>query len=251
MLSRIFFACVFLGLFCACSSLSCRWMDHKFRQYSENALNVLDMMANNGTNSTEDGEQTHEAFPYHLYSQASKASAEGKLSFTVHILREVSALFEEDHSSSSWQEITVEHFLNVVNKQADELHSCAYHHVSQDAEVNTEPFPHHLYNQASRASAEGKLAFTVHILREVSALFEEDHSSSSWQEITVDHFLNVVNKQADELQLCSLKEFLPGLPGIHFPTKSDQQKKSIPQHPTVGCIVVFSHEQQSSTYGLW
>ncbi|XP_035997592.1 interferon a3-like [Fundulus heteroclitus] len=124
MLSRIFFACVFLGLFCACSPLSCRWMDHKFRQYSENALNLLDVMANNGTNSTEDGEQTHEAFPYHLYSQASKASAEGKLSFTVHILREVSALFEEDYSSSSWQEITVEHFLNVVNKQADELHSC-------------------------------------------------------------------------------------------------------------------------------
>uniref|UniRef100_A0A3Q2T643 Interferon a3-like n=1 Tax=Fundulus heteroclitus TaxID=8078 RepID=A0A3Q2T643_FUNHE len=122
MLSRIFFACALLALFCACSPLSWWWMDHKFRQYSENSLNLLDMMA--------------------------------------------------------------------------------YHHVSQDAEVNTEPFPHHLYNQASRASAEVKLAFTVQILREVSALFEEDDSSSSWQEITVDHFLNIVNKQADELQLC-------------------------------------------------
>ncbi|KAM4715174.1 interferon a3-like [Anableps anableps] len=122
MLGRIFFTCVFLGLFCACSSLSCRWMDHKFRQYSGNSFNLLDMMANNSTNSTE--EQNTVAFPHNLYSQASKASAEGKLSFAVQILKEVSALFEEDQSSTSWQEVTVENFLNVVNKQADELHSC-------------------------------------------------------------------------------------------------------------------------------
>ncbi|MED6237606.1 hypothetical protein ATANTOWER_029137 [Ataeniobius toweri] len=99
-------------------------MDHKFRQYSENSLDLLDMMANNSTNSTEDEEQNTVAFPHHLYTQVSKATAEGKLAFTVQILKEVCALFEEDDSSSSWQEITVEHFLNVVNKQADELHSC-------------------------------------------------------------------------------------------------------------------------------
>ncbi|XP_047233739.1 interferon a3-like [Girardinichthys multiradiatus] len=128
MLSRIFFACVFVGLYCACSPLNCRWMDHKFRQYSKNALDLLDMMANNSTNSTEDEEQHTVAFPHHLYTQVSKATAEGKLAFTVQILKEVCALFEEDDSSSSWQEITVEHFLNVVNKQADELHSCIKGH---------------------------------------------------------------------------------------------------------------------------
>ncbi|XP_047232400.1 interferon a3-like [Girardinichthys multiradiatus] len=129
MLSRIFFACVFLCLCCACSPLSCRWMDHKFRQYSENSLNLLDMMA--------------------------------------------------------------------------------YHYVNQDAGVNSVPFPHQLYNQAYRASAEGRFAFTIQILKEVCALFEEDDSSSSWQEITVEHFLNVVNKQADELQLCVGNENRP------------------------------------------
>ncbi|KAK5602628.1 hypothetical protein CRENBAI_006601 [Crenichthys baileyi] len=103
MLTRIFFACVFLGLFCACSPLNCKWMDHKFRQYSENSLDLLDMMANNSTNSTEDEEQNTVAFPHHLYTQVSKAPAEGKLAFTVQILKEVCALFEEDDSSSSWQ----------------------------------------------------------------------------------------------------------------------------------------------------
>ncbi|KAM4715173.1 interferon a3-like [Anableps anableps] len=128
MLGRIVFACMFLGLFCACSSLSCRWMDHKFRQYSGNSFKLLDMMVNNSTNSTDDEVQNTVAFPHNLYSQASKASAEGKLSFTVHILKEVSALFEEDQSSSSWQEVTVENFINIVNKQADELHSCIKGH---------------------------------------------------------------------------------------------------------------------------
>lgn len=55
---------------------------------------------------------------------------------------------------------------------------------------------------SSLFQAEAKLAFTVQVLKEVSALFEEDDSSSSWQEVTMEHFLNVVNKQADELQLC-------------------------------------------------
>ncbi|XP_054898615.1 interferon a3-like [Poeciliopsis prolifica] len=123
MLSRIFFACIFLCLFCACSTLSCRWMEHKFRQYSTNSLTLLDMMAYNYVN--QDSEMNIAPFPYPLYHQASGASAEGKLAFTVQVLKEVSALFEEDDSSSSWQEVTMEHFLNVVNKQADELQLCA------------------------------------------------------------------------------------------------------------------------------
>uniref|UniRef100_A0A3Q2QJV8 Interferon a3-like n=1 Tax=Fundulus heteroclitus TaxID=8078 RepID=A0A3Q2QJV8_FUNHE len=123
MLSRIFFACALLALFCACSPLSWWWMDHKFRQYSENSLNLLDMMVRERLLNM-DAEVNTEPFPHHLYNQASRASAEVKLAFTVQILREVSALFEEDDSSSSWQEITVDHFLNIVNKQADELQLC-------------------------------------------------------------------------------------------------------------------------------
>uniref|UniRef100_A0A4W6GAY1 Uncharacterized protein n=1 Tax=Lates calcarifer TaxID=8187 RepID=A0A4W6GAY1_LATCA len=82
------------------SSLSCRWMDHKFRQYSENSLDLLDTMVNNSTNSTEDAEvEDTVAFPNDLYSQASKASAEDKLGFTVQVLEEMAVLFEEDHSA--------------------------------------------------------------------------------------------------------------------------------------------------------
>ncbi|KAF7203994.1 interferon a3-like [Nothobranchius furzeri] len=123
MLSRVLFACVCLGLYSACSSLSCRWMDQKFSQFSGTSLDLLDMMANNSTNSTEAEENTV-GFPHYLYHQASKASAEDKVAFMVQILEEVLSLFEEDHSSSSWEETTEENFLSVINQQAEELHSC-------------------------------------------------------------------------------------------------------------------------------
>ena len=101
--------CLSLSVNSAASSLSCRWItDEKFRQHSENYLQLLDTMvslcllslddvhwmtllycvfpsthdvcvcvcvlqANNSTNSTEDDEVKN-TFPEHLYSQASKAS---------------------------------------------------------------------------------------------------------------------------------------------------------------------------------
>ncbi|CAI5658287.1 unnamed protein product [Oreochromis niloticus] len=123
---RIFFACLFLGLFTAGSSLSCRWMDHKFRQHNEETLNLLDTMAYNSTNITE--VEVTVVFPNHLYRQVSKASDEDKLAFTVQVLEEVAALFEEDHSSASWEDSTVRNLLNIFNKQAEELHSCIGSH---------------------------------------------------------------------------------------------------------------------------
>ncbi|XP_038592064.1 interferon a3-like [Micropterus salmoides] len=129
MLNRIFSVCLLLSLYSAASSLSCRWMDHKFSQHSEKSLELLDRMENNSTNTTGDAEvKSTAAFPYDLYSQASKASAEEKLGFTVQILEEAAALFEEDHSSASWEERTLEDFLNVVTQQADGLRSCIGSH---------------------------------------------------------------------------------------------------------------------------
>ncbi|XP_036937178.1 interferon a3-like [Acanthopagrus latus] len=128
MLSRILLVCLSLSVNSAASSLSCRWItDEKFRQHSENYLQLLDTMANNSTNSTEDDEVKN-TFPEHLYSQASKASAEDKLAFTAQVLNETSVLFEEDHSSASWEENTVENFVIVVTQQADELRSCIGSH---------------------------------------------------------------------------------------------------------------------------
>ena len=50
--------------------------------------------------------------------------AADKLSFTVQVLQEMAALFEEDYSSASWEENTVQNFLQVVTQQADKLQSC-------------------------------------------------------------------------------------------------------------------------------
>uniref|UniRef100_A0A3P9LLR6 Interferon phi 4 n=1 Tax=Oryzias latipes TaxID=8090 RepID=A0A3P9LLR6_ORYLA len=127
MLHRLVFACALVSLAGAEFSVRCRWLDHKFKQFSDTSLDLLEKMVNNATNSTE-GDATEDIevdFPHHLYRQASKESAENQVAFTVQVLKEVSALFEEeDSSSSSWQQITVEKFLGVVNRQADELHSC-------------------------------------------------------------------------------------------------------------------------------
>uniref|UniRef100_G3NH25 Uncharacterized protein n=1 Tax=Gasterosteus aculeatus aculeatus TaxID=481459 RepID=G3NH25_GASAC len=121
MLCRMFSVFVCLSLYSSASSLSCRWVDHKFSHLSRTSMDLLDTLAHNSTNSTEDSENN---FPNNLYSQASKASAEDKLRFSVQILEEMAALFEEDHSNASWEEQTVDHFLIVVTKQADSLHSC-------------------------------------------------------------------------------------------------------------------------------
>ncbi|XP_062298759.1 interferon a3-like [Scomber scombrus] len=123
MMNRIFLSCLLLSLYSAGSSLSCRWLDHKFRQYNQRSSDLLDIMVNNSTNTTEDAE-LEVAFPHDLYTQASKASAGERLGFIVQSLEQMALLFEEAHNSTSWQEKTVEDFVNVVSRQADGLRSC-------------------------------------------------------------------------------------------------------------------------------
>uniref|UniRef100_UPI0037E9585A interferon a3-like n=1 Tax=Semicossyphus pulcher TaxID=241346 RepID=UPI0037E9585A len=164
MLSRVLCVCVFLSVFGAASSLSCRWMDGKFRQFSEEYLDLLNKMANNGTNSTEDAEVMQMvAFPSELYMQASKATAEDKLVFTVQVLEESAALLKKNHSSASWEEKTVDNFLNVVTRQAVELHSCIRGHVHKKNKK--------LHMSFKRLS---------HVLE------QKDHSAESWELIRKD-----------------------------------------------------------------
>ncbi|XP_061564293.1 interferon a3-like [Cololabis saira] len=156
MLTGVFCALLLLCVYSSGSSLSCRWIDHKFRDYSENSLDLLEMMVNNSTNSTEENTV---AFPHHLYNHTSRASAEDKVAFTVQVLREVCVLFEDDDSSASWEEKTLENFLNVVNRQADQLHSCIR---SSAHKKNTKL---HLYFKR----------LTNHILKKMG------HSAAAWE----------------------------------------------------------------------
>ncbi|KAF6730039.1 Interferon a3 [Oryzias melastigma] len=126
MLHRLVFACALVALFGAGSSLRCRWMEHKFKQLSDTSLDLLGKMVINATNSTGNQEDAGEEvpFPHHLYRNASQESDENKVAFTVQVLKEVSDLFEEDSSFSSWQQSGLEKFLGVVNTLAERLHSC-------------------------------------------------------------------------------------------------------------------------------
>ncbi|KAM7381332.1 hypothetical protein PAMA_012270 [Pampus argenteus] len=128
MTNMVFFAVLILSLFTAGSSLSCRWLDQKFTQYSEKSLELLGTMVNNNSSNTAEDAEHEVAFPQDLYTQASKASAVERLGFMVQILEQVAVLFEETHNSTSWEENTVENFLSVITQQADGLSSCIWSH---------------------------------------------------------------------------------------------------------------------------
>ncbi|CAI5658285.1 unnamed protein product [Oreochromis niloticus] len=172
MISRIFIACLFLGMYSTGSSLSCKWIvKHpgnemsQFSLYNEIALGRLHMMI---TNTTKDAEIEHNvAFPNRLYRQTSKATAEDKLAFTIQILKELSALFEKNRSSAPWEENTVENFLNIVNKQTEELHSCIGSH------SNT--------TQKGQQLSFRREKYFKRLLNEI--LKENGYSAEAWEEI--------------------------------------------------------------------
>ncbi|XP_008312229.1 interferon a3-like [Cynoglossus semilaevis] len=129
MISRVLLVCLFLGVCSGVSTLSCRWLDHKFKVFSENSLKLFQSLTNNSTNTTEDAalEETV-AFPDDLYSQADKDSAEVKLGFTAQVLEEMVDLLHEDHSATSWEERTLKNFFNLVSQQINHLRSCIGEH---------------------------------------------------------------------------------------------------------------------------
>uniref|UniRef100_A0A3Q4I0Q5 Interferon omega-1-like n=1 Tax=Neolamprologus brichardi TaxID=32507 RepID=A0A3Q4I0Q5_NEOBR len=180
MISRIFFACLFLGMYSTGSSLSCKWIvKHpgdrmsQFSLHNKQALGLLDMMVSI-TNTTKDAEIEHNvAFPNRLYRKTSKATAEDKLAFTVQILEELFALFEEDHSSASWEENTVENFLSIVNKQAEELRSCigSHSYTTQKGQERTKMYFKRLLNKILKKN--GYSAEAWEKIRDIT----EDHLS--------------------------------------------------------------------------
>uniref|UniRef100_A0A8C6Q0X5 Uncharacterized protein n=1 Tax=Nothobranchius furzeri TaxID=105023 RepID=A0A8C6Q0X5_NOTFU len=184
MLSRVLFACVCLGLYSACSSLSCRWMDQKFSQFSGASLDLLDMMVSGHfciySHELKDEEVIIIPFPHYLYRQASRAPMEDKVAFMVQILKEVSSLFEEDHVSSSWEEVTEENFLSVINQQADELHSCVrVIHISMWTNTRL-----HMYFKRLSRTVFGQMGHSREawelVLKEIKAhLIKADHLVSS------------------------------------------------------------------------
>ncbi|XP_041819298.1 interferon phi 4 [Chelmon rostratus] len=161
MLSRMFFVCLSLSLYGAGCSLSCRWLDGKFKEHSDSSLVLLDAMANNSTNTTDaSAVEDTVGFPNELYSQASEAATEYKLAFTVQILEEVAALFEEDHSLASWEQRTADDFVNVVAKQAGGLRSCIGSHGHKNKKL------HRYFTRLSR-----------HLLKKMG------HSAAAWEMI--------------------------------------------------------------------
>ncbi|XP_071781285.1 interferon phi 4 [Centroberyx gerrardi] len=119
MFSKTFFVCFFLTLHSEGLSMMCRWMDHKFGQHSESSLALLRVMGGSFTMDT-----TEVPFPDNLYTQASTASSAHQLDFMVQTLEEMAGLFEEDQQAVSWEESSVDDFLNVVAQQAEGLRSC-------------------------------------------------------------------------------------------------------------------------------
>ncbi|XP_053197873.1 interferon a3-like [Scomber japonicus] len=149
MMNRILFACLLLSLFSGGSSLSCRWLDHKFRQYNEKCLELLDAMVNNSTKPSEDDELDVD-FPHDLYNQTSKASTRHRLVFIVQVLKEVFKLLEKNHSLASWEEQSVENFLNLVIRQTHELRHCIGSHIHKWKNDDLAKYFHTLSNHITK-----------------------------------------------------------------------------------------------------
>uniref|UniRef100_A0A672GYD2 Interferon a3-like n=1 Tax=Salarias fasciatus TaxID=181472 RepID=A0A672GYD2_SALFA len=167
MLRMIFSACLLLCVLGAASSLSCGWLGQKFTQHSETSFMLLDSM---GRAEDAGPEDAHPPFPYNLYEQASSVSDEDKLAVAVQVLREVFALFEEDYSAASWEESTVDNFLNVVNTQADELSSCVSHRtrITRKMHVYFKRLSHHVLQHRSHSVAAWELVrnqIKLHLIR--------------------------------------------------------------------------------------
>ncbi|KAM4624577.1 interferon phi 4 [Polymixia lowei] len=94
MFTKTLFVCFFLTLHNEDLSLSCRWMDHKFRQFSKSSLDLLDMMPMD------------------------------QLGFIVQTLEEIIDLFNEDLDHVTWEESRLDNFLNVLSQQMDGMRSC-------------------------------------------------------------------------------------------------------------------------------
>uniref|UniRef100_A0A3P9BGE4 Interferon epsilon n=1 Tax=Maylandia zebra TaxID=106582 RepID=A0A3P9BGE4_9CICH len=164
MISRIFIACLFLGMYSTGSLLGCKWIvkdqddiNHQFHVYNNRALGFLDMMVS--------------ALLCIMFNMVLIYIDEDKLAFIVQILEEVAALFEEDHSSASWEENTVENFLNIVNKQAEELRSCSLFYTTQKVQRRTEMYFKRLSNEILKKN--GYSAEAWETIRNIT----EDHLS--------------------------------------------------------------------------
>lgn len=62
--------------------------------------------------------------------------------------------------------------------------------------------------------AEDKLALAAQITNKTVALLMEDYSGASWDEKQVEHLVNVLTQQADNLQACVSLGLSP-LIGVH------------------------------------
>ncbi|XP_075896628.1 interferon a3-like [Nelusetta ayraudi] len=139
MMLRLLCVCVSVSVFTATASpLKCKWLDHRFRQYSKESLDLLDDMVRNCTNCSTGVEQVEGVdFPSELYKQMKDTPATDKLAFAVLVLNHTAALLDQDQEQGSapWDQNTVDSFLNLITQQADGLHSCIGGHRRRNSKL--------------------------------------------------------------------------------------------------------------------
>ncbi|XP_030630923.1 interferon phi 4 [Chanos chanos] len=98
-LTRIYFV---LLLCCQNLTLGCRWINHKFKQYNAECLDLL------------------------------KEMPEKQIRFVIQALEEITQLFDKDMDSVSWDEDKIDTFLNVLGQQVSGLKSCVHRQVRKN-----------------------------------------------------------------------------------------------------------------------
>lgn len=104
---------------------------------------------------------------------------------------------------------------------------------------------------SSHHQAEDKVAFVAQMLNHTAALFNQDHSSASWEKNTVDNFLGLITQQADGLRSCVSS----GLCCVAFPKHGAHGLRSPKVCFSAGFFLCFSqlggHRKRNSELQLY
>ncbi|KAK2876869.1 hypothetical protein QQF64_004290 [Cirrhinus molitorella] len=149
---RLVQLCLLLSACGFSSVLSCRWIEHKFKQHHGISLDLIRKMGEKIHNDNKD----INPIPHELINNHREAEPEKQILFVIQALMEITVLF--DDAAVPWDAKKMEDFLTVMHEEINGLRSCGAYKMKRNKKL-------HLYFKG---------------LRQMTELKKED-GSQSWE----------------------------------------------------------------------
>ncbi|XP_073685093.1 interferon a3-like [Garra rufa] len=138
---RLVQLCLLLSACGFSSVLSCRWIEHKFKQHHGSSLNLIRNMGEKIHNDHKD----INPIPHDLINEHREAEREKQIQFVIQALIEITALF--DDAVVPWGAKKRDDFLAVMHEEIDGLRSCGAYKMKRNKKL-------HLYFKRLRQMTE-------------------------------------------------------------------------------------------------